>query len=93
MDKTSSPTTNAASATQLAKTFTEQSFPWGLYHRTGHRLLCSDGKVRAAELAQTRRWGLSLVLTCFLLIFTTLKIVHTSSAAALSLLYGGVVGG
>jgi len=43
---------NAAGATSPA-TFTKQSFPWGLYFRTGHRLLCSDGKVRAAELAQT----------------------------------------
>ncbi len=28
------------------------SYPWGLIHRNGNRLLCADGKVRAAELAQ-----------------------------------------
>lgn len=27
--------------------------PFGLFARSGHRLLCADGKVRAAELAQT----------------------------------------
>lgn len=27
--------------------------PWGLIRRNGNRLLCADGKVRAAELAQT----------------------------------------
>lgn len=34
------------------KTYFSQSFPWGLFRRTGHRLLCADGVVRAAELAQ-----------------------------------------
>lgn len=34
------------------KTYTKQSYPWGLYARTGHRLLCADGIVRAAKLAQ-----------------------------------------
>ena len=30
------------------------SYPWGLYHRTGSRVLCSDGKIRSlAYLAQT----------------------------------------
>jgi hypothetical protein len=30
------------------------SQPWGLFHRTGSRVLCSDGKIRAlAYLAQT----------------------------------------
>ena len=33
------------------KTFTKKSYPWGLFYRNGHRLLCSDGKIRAAELA------------------------------------------
>jgi hypothetical protein len=28
------------------------SYPWGLIRRNGNRLLCADGKVRAAELAQ-----------------------------------------
>jgi hypothetical protein len=37
----------------VSKTFVKQSFPWGLFLRSGHRLVCSDGKVRAAELAQT----------------------------------------
>lgn len=27
--------------------------PWGLFTRCGHRLLCADGIIRAAELAQT----------------------------------------
>jgi len=35
------------------QTYVTQSFPWGLYLRNGHRLLCSDGRIRAAELAQT----------------------------------------
>ena len=35
------------------KTFLSQSMPWGLFRRTGHRLLCADGVIRAAELAQT----------------------------------------
>jgi hypothetical protein len=35
------------------KTFFKQSMPWGLFHRSGHRLLCADGTIRAAELAQT----------------------------------------
>ena len=26
--------------------------PWGLFRRSGHRLLCADGIIRAAELAQ-----------------------------------------
>ena len=34
------------------KTFLSQSYPWGLFRRTGHRLLCADGSIRAAELAQ-----------------------------------------
>jgi len=34
-------------------TFVTQSRPWGLYLKNGHRLLCSDGKIRAAELAET----------------------------------------
>lgn len=36
----------------LMKTFLSQSMPWGLFRRTGHRLLCADGVIRAAELAQ-----------------------------------------
>jgi hypothetical protein len=35
----------------LGKTRVVQSFPWGLYNRSGHRLLCSDGIIRAAELS------------------------------------------
>lgn len=38
---------------RLGKTYITRSFPWGLNHRSGHRLLCSDGKIRAAELAET----------------------------------------
>lgn len=34
------------------KTFLSQSYPLGLFWRTGHRLLCADGSIRAAELAQ-----------------------------------------
>ena len=29
------------------------SYPWGIIRRNGNRLLCADGKIRAAELAQT----------------------------------------
>lgn len=28
------------------------TYPWGLIRRNGNRLLCADGKVRAAELAE-----------------------------------------
>jgi hypothetical protein len=35
------------------KTFFSQTYPWGFFRRTGHRLLCADGVIRAAELAQT----------------------------------------
>jgi hypothetical protein len=34
------------------KTSLSQSMPWGLFRRSGHRLLCADGVIRAAELAQ-----------------------------------------
>lgn len=34
------------------KTFLSQTYPWGLFRRSGHRLLCADGIIRAAELAQ-----------------------------------------
>jgi len=37
----------------MKKTYVSQSYPWGLYNRHGHRLLCSDGTIRAARLAQT----------------------------------------
>lgn len=35
------------------KTFTKTIGPWQVFARTGHRLLCSDGVIRAAELAPT----------------------------------------
>jgi hypothetical protein len=35
------------------KTYVSRSYPWGLHPRNGHRLLCADGVVRAAELAET----------------------------------------
>jgi hypothetical protein len=35
------------------KTFVKQTGPWGLFARCGHRLMCSDGKIRAAELASS----------------------------------------
>lgn len=38
---------------QLGLTHVTQVFPFGFYTRTGHRLLCSDGQVRAASLAST----------------------------------------
>ena len=34
------------------KTSLSQTYPWGLFRRCGHRLLCADGIIRAAELAQ-----------------------------------------
>jgi hypothetical protein len=37
----------------LGKTHITRSQPWGLHPRNGHRLLCSDGVIRAAELAET----------------------------------------
>lgn len=38
---------------KLGKTYVTQSMPWGLYLRNGHRLLCADGIIRAASMAQT----------------------------------------
>ena len=35
------------------KTYFSQIYPWGLFRRCGHRLLCGDGVIRAAELAST----------------------------------------
>jgi hypothetical protein len=35
------------------KTSLSQTYPWGLFRRNGHRLLCADGVIRAAELAST----------------------------------------
>jgi len=37
----------------LGKTHVSRSYPWGLHPRTGHRLLCADGVIRAAEMAET----------------------------------------
>lgn len=37
----------------MNKTYVSQTFPWGLFKRQGHRLLCSDGTIRAARLAST----------------------------------------
>lgn len=37
----------------MNKTFVNTTHPWGLFSRRGHRLLCSDGVIRAAELAPT----------------------------------------
>ena len=39
-------------ANYLGKTCIKRSYPWGLNTRSGHRLLCSDGKIRAAELSE-----------------------------------------
>jgi hypothetical protein len=36
---------------RLGKTYITVTRPWGLNRRSGHRLLCADGKIRAAELA------------------------------------------
>lgn len=39
---------------KYGKTNLARSYPWGLHHRKGTRLLCSDGKIRAAAyIAQT----------------------------------------
>lgn len=38
---------------KYGNTYVTTTMPWGLFPRTGHRLLCADGKVRAASLAQT----------------------------------------
>jgi hypothetical protein len=35
------------------KTHLNVSYPWGLFRRYGHRVLCSDGKIRACTMAQT----------------------------------------
>ena len=47
--------TNPMSITKntLGKTHVSRSYPWGLHPRNGHRLLCSDGVIRAAEMAET----------------------------------------
>lgn len=38
---------------ELGKTFTSTRQPWGVFNRNGHRVLCSDGKIRACEMAPT----------------------------------------
>ena len=38
---------------KIKKTYVTSSQPFGLYYRNGHRLLCSDGVIRSAELAKT----------------------------------------
>ena len=43
---------NANQKRHLGKTHVSQVAPWGLYTRNGHRLLCADGKIRAAELSE-----------------------------------------
>lgn len=35
------------------KTRINYTYPWGLIKKNGNRLLCADGNIRAAELAQT----------------------------------------
>lgn len=35
------------------KTYITRTYPWGIHPRNGHRLLCADGKIRAATLAPT----------------------------------------
>lgn len=35
------------------KTHVSRSMPWGLYSRNGHRVLCSDGIIRAVEMSET----------------------------------------
>lgn len=37
----------------MSRTFAKTCGPWGLFTRCGHRLLCADGVIRAAELAAT----------------------------------------
>lgn len=37
----------------MNQTRVTQRQPWGLYARNGHRVLCSDGVIRAAEMAPT----------------------------------------
>lgn len=39
--------------THLGSTQIVVTRPWGMNRRNGHRLLCSDGRIRAAELAET----------------------------------------
>lgn len=38
---------------QYGKTHITVTRPWGLYRPYGHRLLCSDGVIRAARLSDT----------------------------------------
>jgi len=35
------------------KTFVTQEVPYGLFTRYGHRVLCSDGKIRACRMEST----------------------------------------
>jgi hypothetical protein len=44
---------NANNQRYLGKTWVTQRMPWGLYNPSGHRLLCSDGVIRGAKLAET----------------------------------------
>ena len=51
--KSTQPTLNKLHMTETRyKTYTKQSYPYGSYARTGHRLLCADGIIRAAKLSQ-----------------------------------------
>ena len=36
----------------IMRTRINYTYPWGLIQRNGNRLLCADGNIRAAELAQ-----------------------------------------
>lgn len=38
---------------KLGKTHITVSRPWGLFARNGHRMLCSDGKIRSIESAES----------------------------------------
>ena len=46
------------------KTYTRQTYPWGLYARNGHRALCSDGQIRAVEMSQTADTFFSIPARC-----------------------------
>jgi len=37
----------------LGKTYITRTMPWGLNLKHGHRLLCADGVIRAARLAES----------------------------------------
>lgn len=57
-------TTTTTTTSTRPKTYTRQTYPWGLYARNGHRALCSDGQIRAVEMSPTADTFFSIPARC-----------------------------